>query len=137
MVDRIRFLGVDLNKVDQVEKIVSTKLLQDTSKHNDDEEGDDDAHNNDGGDWFTIFIFEAVMIYLDEQVPSRLLTMLSFLLRKQGESGAICFADTLGNVNSNKKDDARLELEGCGWELQDWLPKPGRTAHLGWASLKT
>jgi len=145
LVNRIRMIGVDLNKITQVETVVRAML----EGKDLDMEGNEIVPVADGvnagdkanpmttgsSECFTIFIFEAVLIYLDDQVPSRLLSILSQALKSRGESGAICFADTLLNVDCNRQDAAKLELEEHGWELQDWLPKPGRTRHMGWASL--
>ena len=129
LVSQIKMFGVDLNDTDQVESILKSQL---TSTNDDD--------NTNEVPTITIFVFEAILVYLDEGIPSRILSMLSQMLRTtSGPSSlgtaAICFADTLENVKSNQENEAKETLKQCGWELQDWITKPGKTNHLGWATL--
>ena len=87
-----------------------------------------------------IFVFEAILVHLDEGIPSKILTILGDLLRRSGQSdtvAAICFADALENVKSNQESQAREELQQCGWELQDWITKPGKTNDLRFATLSS
>ena len=128
LISQIQMFGVDLNDIDQVESILKSQLTA----------------NDIATPSITIFVFEAILVYLDEGIPSKILTVLSEILR--GRSGpssgsgvattaAICFADTLENIKSNQESEAREELKKYGWDLQDWITKPGKTNHLGWATL--
>jgi len=84
---------------------------------------------------YTIFVFEGVMIYLNESIPSGLLELTSRLLRENQLEGSLCFADRLENVPGGDYDKGIQELETNGWNLEDWSPKPGLARHMGSASL--
>jgi O-methyltransferase involved in polyketide biosynthesis len=105
-----------LKDVDAVEKLV-TSILQTSPQMT----------------WHTIFLFEGVMIYLDEGVPEALLNMLSRVLNKTGKRGSLVFADRLENIPGGDFDIARRELAKNGWTITDWLPKPGLARHMGCA----
>ena len=85
--------------------------------------------------WHTIFVFEGVMIYLNEGIPSSLLDVTSNALRKNGVSGSLCFADRLENVPGGDFDLGKEELESNGWQMKGWCPKPGLARHMGSAHL--
>ena len=128
-VDSIQTFGVDLNHVDQVRDILN-KILETSS-----------GGSGDNNNCFTVFVFEAVLVYLNDGVASQLLRILSDLLKKHATAsresnlGCVCFADVLSNVDEDQNEEsARKELAQNGWELQDWLPKPGKTRHMGWAT---
>jgi hypothetical protein len=129
---QIRTVGVDLNQVEQVrstlDEIISSNPPENASNNKNDGTGS-------GDNWYTVFVFEAVLIYLDPGIPSQLLKALSEILQKNQSTGALCFADTLSNVDGGNEEMARDELQRNGWQLQDWCPKPGRTNHMGWATL--
>ena len=72
------FYPVNLNHIDHVKEILTTILSQED--------------NNDL--WYTIFLFEGVMIYLDEGIPQRLLEVCSAVLQTTKE-GSLLFADRL------------------------------------------
>ena len=91
--------------------------------------------STDNNEWHTIFVFEGVMIYLDENVPSSLLSITSKLLRENNQNGSLCFADRLENVPGGDYDKGVIEMETNGWKLKDWSPKPGLAKHMGTASL--
>lgn len=111
------------------------------SNEDDEEDGGDDVTN--------IIVFEGVMIYLDEGIPHALLEVCSDVLRKSREQqqqqkkknteskskatpmGYLCFADRLENIPGGDEDAAQLEMESTGWELIDWLSKPGLARHMG------
>ena len=81
--------------------------------------------------WYTIFVFEGVMIYLNDTVPSSLLNITSRVLRRtNNNNGALCFADRLENIPDGNYDFAVQELQNNGWTLQDWCPKPGKVCTI-------
>jgi hypothetical protein len=84
-----------------------------------------------------IIIFEGVMIYLDDGIPHSLLRLCSELLETATPSsnGYLCFADRLENIPGGDFDAACFEMENTGWQLIDWLPKPGLARHMGIARL--
>ena len=117
---------VDLNRVGDVKRILEDVLTRNNS----------DGDENLGGRWHTIFVFEGVLIYLDDGVPSDLLGACSAALRGGKMSvGSLCFADRLENVPGGDQIAGREELGGNGWELRDWRPKPGLARHMGSAAL--
>ena len=97
-----------------------------------------------------IILFEGVMIYLDEGIPHSLLQLCSDVLNEtrntstdvgalssSPSSGYLCFADRLENIPGGDVSAAHVELASTGWELKDWLPKPGLARHMGVAHLRT
>lgn len=98
--------------------------------------------NNDDGDNSyvvqNIVIFEGVMIYLNKGIPHSLLHLCSDVLRRSTSSlgGYLCFADRLDNIPGGNRNAADVEMENTGWELDDWLPKPGLARHMGVARLR-
>jgi hypothetical protein len=116
----------DFNDLSDVEEKLKPILLR--------REDDDD---DDTAEWHTIFVFEGVMIYLNDNVPSSLLNITSRLLRENNLTGSLCFADRLENVPGGDFDMGVQELETNGWNLKDWSPKPGLARHMGSASLST
>ncbi len=113
---------VDLNNLDQTRKAL-----------------EDIVHNKFGEDKIvdTIILFEGVMIYLDPGIPHSLLSLCSDILRRKSEGNCfLCFADRLENIPGGDEDMARIEMENTGWELIDWLSKPGLARHMGVARLK-
>lgn len=85
-----------------------------------------------------VVLFEGVMMYLNEGVPRALLRLCGDLLRESGaaSSNRLCFADRLEGVPSSDEGAVGREMEGAGWELTDYLAKPGRAGHMGVARLK-
>ena len=98
-----------------------------------------------------IIIFEGVMIYLDEGIPHSLLRICSDVLLNNGNmtqltigdggvssssSNYLCFADRLENIPGGDITAAHVEMDSTGWELLDWLPKPGLARHMGVARLR-
>ena len=112
------FYPVNLNNIDQVKEILTTILSQD----------------NDNDLWHTIFLFEGVMIYLDEGVPQSLLEACSAVLQTTKE-GSLLFADRLENIPGGDYQLGLQELAKTGWNLMDWQPKPGLARHMGRAEL--
>mmetsp|Transcript_24691 Transcript_24691/g.68764 ORF Transcript_24691/g.68764 Transcript_24691/m.68764 type:complete len:394 (-) Transcript_24691:96-1277(-) len=105
------FFEVDLNDWDHVQTIFLLWTLR---------------QQQQAQDVVTIFVFEAVLLYLDEGVPTKLLELCSQW------SGYLCFADRL-ELEDDDRETAAAMLERCGWKLEDWMAKPGATRHLGWA----
>jgi hypothetical protein len=93
------------------------------------------VRGNDAKHWYNIFVFEGVMIYLDEGIPSSLLKLTSSVLKEESASGSLCFADRLENVPGGDHDKGKLEMKRSGWELDEWCPKPGLARHMGSATL--
>jgi O-methyltransferase involved in polyketide biosynthesis len=118
------FHSINLNDVDQVKEIL-TGILK----------SDDDDNDDAGKVWHTIFLFEGVMIYLDEGVPRRLLETCSEVLKEAGKEGSLVFADRLENIPGGDYDIGVKELAHCGWKVVDWQPKPGLARHMGRAEL--
>ena len=111
-----QFHGVNLNNVDTVGTLVQA-ILQSSPQTT----------------WHTIFLFEGVMIYLEEGVPHALLKVLRQVLQETGEKGTLCFADRLENIPGGDLEIARRELAKTGWNITDWLPKPSLARHMGCA----
>lgn len=110
--------GVDLNDLDLVQT-----TLENIAK--------DDKRN----EWHTIVVSEAVLMYLDEGVPSKVLTVCRSVFGRKG-TASFCFADRLEGVPQDgvpqeDEDAGRQFLSQAGWKLVDWLPKPGRACHMG------
>ncbi len=114
----------DFNDVPDVQKKLGDILMH----------GGDDQHAVTEN-WHNIFVFEGVMIYLDDGVPSSLLNITSSSLRKKGHEGTLCFADRLENVPGGDFDLGVKELQNNGWNMRDWCPKPGLARHMGSAEL--
>jgi hypothetical protein len=120
----------DFNILPDVEKKLRT-ILHDNKQTN----------NNDDIKWHTIFVFEGVMIYLDDGIPSSLLNITSNVLKENNLDGSLCFADRLENISTTDGDDGDSydsgvkELEDNGWQIMDWCPKPGLAKHMGSAKL--
>jgi len=85
--------------------------------------------------WHTIFVFEGVMIYLDDGIPSALLDVCSRILKDNKLVGSLIFADRLENVPGGDYDLGVKEVQNNGWVLKDWCPKPGLARHMGSAEL--
>jgi hypothetical protein len=114
-------IASDFNNVDNVKDILLENVLNDTTQGN--------------SEWYTIFMFEGVMIYLNPMVPSSLLNVTSHVLNTKQMQGSLCFADRLENIPGGELEPAMIELERNGWTLIDWEPKPGLARHMGYASL--
>ena len=127
----------DFNIISDVEKKLRT-ILHDEQQTNDNDNDD----NEDRINWHTIFVFEGVMIYLDDGIPSSLLTITSNVLKENNSDGSLCFADRLENIpipedGGGSYSSGKAELMNNGWQIMDWCPKPGLARHMGSASLST
>ena len=127
----------DFNIISDVEKKLRT-ILHDEQQTNDNDNDD----NEDRINWHTIFVFEGVMIYLDDGIPSSLLNITSNVLKENNSDGSLCFADRLENIpipedGGGSYSSGKAELMNNGWQIMDWCPKPGLARHMGSASLST
>jgi O-methyltransferase involved in polyketide biosynthesis len=106
--------GVDLNKVSQVREILKEIFAQD----------DVDSST------VTIFLFEAVFLYLNPDIPTALLQLCSGM--SQTRNSWLCLVDRLeGFVGDDRnKETARQVLAKSNWELEEYSPKPGATRHM-------
>ena len=111
-----QFYRVDLNNVTSVQTILDDILSIETGK---------------GERYHTIFVFEAVLIYLNDGIPHSLLQVCSNALRTNKVEGSLCFADRLENVPGGNYTLAMNEMTSTGWSLVQWLPKPGLARHMG------
>jgi hypothetical protein len=121
--DLPQLMTIDLNKIEEVRHILTNILTAPT------------IHGNE--DWHTIFLFEGVMIYLDEGIPSALLGVCSSVLKETQKHGSLCFADRLENIAEGDPVMAVTELANNDWTLDEWCPKPGLARHMGSAHLTT
>ena len=111
-----QFYRVDLNNVTSVQTILDDIISIETGK---------------GERYHTIFVFEAVLIYLNDGIPHSLLQVCSNALRTNKVEGSLCFADRLENVPGGNYTLAMNEMTSTGWSLVQWLPKPGLARHMG------
>ncbi|KAL7450066.1 hypothetical protein ACHAWC_002052, partial [Mediolabrus comicus] len=135
-------IEANFNDLNGTRSLLERIVLSNEDATTDDEDDDDD------GEVTNIIVFEGVMIYLDEGIPHALLEVCSDVLKKSREQqqqkkkntnskskatpiGYLCFADRLENIPGGDEDAAQLEMESTGWELIDWLSKPGLARHMG------
>jgi len=130
-----KLMEANFNDLNATRKALEGILLNDNSQS-------DDAEREDVTN---IILFEGVMIYLDEGVPHALLELCSDVLRKSQHGyttnsstsssttalGYLCYADRLENIPGGDEDAAHVEMESTGWELVDFLSKPGLARHMG------
>ena len=147
-------IGIDLNNLSAVESTLNTIMANTTVAGHDDGGGDDSNDETlSGGPWHTIFVFEGVLIYLNQTIPTQLLQLCASTVKKSSMVGteqdkewtsssaeataSLCFADLLENMTGrgNDVDFAGQQLAGMGWDLIDWCPKPGLARHMGVARL--
>ena len=85
----------------------------------------------------TVFIIEAVLMYLKEENVMPLLSLAMKEAAKHSSSVHLCFADRLPGMPHNDTDleverAAAVELlRSVGLDLTTWQPKPGRARHMG------
>ena len=119
--------GIDLSEVENVRSILRDILNSDVL-FIDNGSAPNSVH--------TVILFEAVMIYLDENVPTDLLKMCADTLREHERCNSSCtsslvFADRLENIPGGDIVTGRDVLENLGWNIVEWLPKPGLARHMG------
>lgn len=122
IMERPNLLALNLNNLDALREILQSVL---DSKR--------------GKDWHTIFLFEGVLIYLDRDVPKTLLTCCSSMLRTDGLSGSLVFADLFRDLTRFDNDSAAEFFQSVGWDLMrsTWCVKPGLARHMGVARLNS
>jgi len=130
-------IAADFNDVEAVKVILRDVLTSANGIDGEKTTEGDDSIDSSCRKWHTIFIFEGVMIYLDDGVPSSLLNVTSSVLKECNLSGSLCFADRLENVPEGDFELGKEEMKRNGWHLKTWLPKPGLARHMGYASLST
>ena len=85
----------------------------------------------------TVFVVEAVLMYLEEKNVMPLLKMCMSEAAMYSTSVQLCFADRLPHMPHNDKDllvekeAAEVLLKSVGLDLKIWQPKPGRARHMG------
>lgn len=126
-----KFYPANLNELDQVETI----LLEILRGGGGVVEASSSSSSTTTSRWHTIFLFEGVMIYLDKDIPAGLLERTSKVLHDTNQEGSLIFADRLDNIPGGDIDIGKEELARHGWEIVDWLPKPGLARHMGRARL--
>ena len=146
-----KLIPVDFNDMDETRRALEGILIIPSSTNGNITEDDHRLGSGDDvlGANTNIILFEGVMIYLDGGVPHALLKLCSDVLGEcsnlssgdrtsplSSSSGYLCFADRLENIPGGDVDAAKVELESTGWELLDWLPKPGLARHMGVARLR-
>ena len=112
---------IDFNNVEDVQSTL-VQIIKKRSKY--------------GQRWHNIFLFEGVLMYLPEGIPSKLLRACCEALKDTRQRGSVVFADTLENIPNDDIDTARVELARLGWRVVEWLPKGGRTRHMGRIDVK-
>ena len=112
----------DFNRVEEVKQVLNQVI--------------DDSMQGKEEEWYTIVVFEGVMIYLNDGAPSSLLNVTSSVLSKKKLLGSLCLADRLENVPGGDEALGIVELEKNGWCIMDWSPKPGLARHMLRARLK-
>jgi len=127
--------------------------------------GDDDSASSSSSSWHNIFLFEGVLMYLEDDDDGELSMKLLRVCRNAAIAAAecdgvhysdkrciattasLCFADRIipkkEGINSNNFDNdiersvAESLLAGkAGWTLVDWLVKGGGTRHMGVAKIR-
>mmetsp|Transcript_22160 Transcript_22160/g.49480 ORF Transcript_22160/g.49480 Transcript_22160/m.49480 type:complete len:357 (-) Transcript_22160:251-1321(-) len=120
------FYPVDLTDIDTVRKTLVDVLS-----------GNGDGNRRYQPQWYNIFLFEGVLMYLPEGDPCKLLQACRQALNDaKGAKGCVVFADALENIPNDDLRTARMELPKYGWRVVEWLPKGGRTRHMGRADMK-
>ena len=114
--------GVDLNDIAAVQSLLESILGMQIS---DNCSGGSGTPQTRKVSWHTIFMFEGVMIYLNEGIPTALLRVCRMVLEQQHQQGSLCFADRLENIPAGDYDIAVPVLAKQGWNLTIWQPKPG------------
>ena len=119
--DSLRFLGVDLNDLEQVE-LALENIAQ--------ERGTMGVH--------TIVVTEAVLMYLENDKPAKILQLCK---EKLGPNVSWLLVDRLKEIPDATSDDdddmsssrqaATTYLASLGWQVVDWMIKPGATRHMG------
>jgi O-methyltransferase involved in polyketide biosynthesis len=114
------FYAVDLNNLEEVTSILKRIVSNDET-----------ANVNS---WHTIFLFEGVMIYLNEGVPHSLIEICRRALGDDAiPNGSLVFADRLERIPGGDLAIGTKVLAEANWRVVDWQPKPGLARHMGTA----
>lgn len=121
-----KLYGADLNNLEEV----NCQLMKIFS--------DDKPTNGMSYKRPTVFVVEAVLMYLKEENVMPLLRMCMLKAAKHSSSVQLCFADRLPgmpydtdlDLDSEKQAAVDL-LRTVGLDLKTWQPKPGRARHMG------
>ena len=120
--ENLHLRAIDLNQLHRVRSLLTTIV----NAHKDDNGENDDC-------WYTILVSEAVLLYLEK--PSELIRLCSELLNEK--TASFCFVDRFDAIKTKADiESGRRYLANVGgWNLMDWLIKPGATRHMGIARL--
>jgi hypothetical protein len=77
-----------------------------------------------------IVLLEGVLIYLDEGIPDKALSVCSNLLKERGLSGSLVFADILRGIPEGNFEMAKDRLDGASLVESSWSVKPGLARHI-------
>ena len=123
-----RLLGADLNDLDQV-KAQLARIFQQR-----------DQARPDGARPPTVFMVEAVLMYLKQDVVLPLLASCMAEAARHSSDVKFVFADRLPDMPYDDKDPtierqaAEMVLKAAGLRLDAWQGKPGRARHMGIAT---
>ena len=94
--------------------------------------GDDDDDKNKNP-WHTIFLVEGVLIYLNEDDKSQVLSLCAQGLRQESQTGSVLFADRIRKLRDPDISQMKTWLQSNGWDLveQSFCVHPGKTRHMG------
>lgn len=118
----LNILHVDLNDLDQLETAL-TLITRDQSVS---------TH--------TIILTEAVLMYLDDGIPSKI---LQICLKRFGPRVSWLFVDRFKESTKDESESSRRDIITVaqqpwneysalnGWQVVNWLIKPGGTRHMG------
>ena len=126
-----KLYGADLNDLDEVKKQLGLIFSDKNS-------GD----KSNSKKRKTVFVIEAVLMYLKEENVMPLLSACMIEAAKHSSTVELCFADRLPGMPQNdtdlqvEKEAAEKLLRSVGLDLLTWQPKPGRARHMGIASYK-
>jgi hypothetical protein len=162
------FFPVDLNQLDQVRKVLleiltlptaittTTTTTAAAAGATSDDRSNDVAQAPEAKEsWHTIFLWEGVLMYLNDGVPHQLLQLCRQVLdtvngntnsrigqppstattKTTLQTGSLCFADDLGIGDTDDLERAQDIFHRLGWNIVDWLPKGSRTRHMGIAEM--
>ncbi|GMH79004.1 hypothetical protein TrLO_g7719 [Triparma laevis f. longispina] len=125
VVGGLRLGGVDLNEIDEARGILLEVIRGGRRKQQQQQQQR------------VVIVLEAVIIYVDD--PTAVLNLLAEVLRESGSGGTLVFADRLPKeqVSYANEGEAGTFLGDLGYELMDFLPKPGLASSMGVAKIKS
>jgi O-methyltransferase involved in polyketide biosynthesis len=154
------FFPVDLNQLDQVRSVlleiltltnaVTTTTSAATTASDDRSYVAQEPDPKES--WHNIFLWEGVLMYLNDGVPHQLLQLCRQVLdtvnsnyrigqppstskTARMQTGSLCFADDLDIGDTDDLERAQDIFHRLGWKIVDWLPKGSRTRHMGIAEM--